>query len=109
MKCEGEINIALLVGVCFLQTNREFKHGYENNNEYDRSYWCYFRSRTGKFDLSFHVVRACQIYANHGSVQCEHLAFSSLECYNPQHLINYYGMAGNDVNTEKNLPTERRI
>ena len=64
---------------------------------------------TGKFDLSFHVVRACQIYANHGSVQCEHLAFSSLECYNPQNLINYYDMAGNDVNAEKNLPTGRRI
>ena len=51
-------------------------------------YWCYFRSRTGKFDISFHVVRACQIYANHGSVQCEHLAFSSLECYNPLNLLD---------------------
>ena len=93
----------------FTEVNREFKHGYENNNEYDRSYWCYFRSRTGKFDLSFHVVRACQIYANHGSGQCEHLAFSSLECYNPQNLLNYYDMAGNDVNAEKNLLTGRRI
>ena len=92
-----------------VQIIREFKHGYENNNEYDRSYWCYFRSRTGKFDLSFHVVRACQIYANHDSVQCEYLAFSSLECYNPQNLINYYDMAGNNVNAEENLPTERRI
>ena len=89
--------------------NREFKHGYENSNEYDRSYWWYFRSRTGKFDLSFHVVRACLIYANLCSVQCEHLAVSRLECYNPQNLINYYDMAGNDVNAEKNLPTERPI
>ena len=86
-----------------MQENREFKHGYENSNEYDRSYWCYFRSRTRKFDLSFHVVRACLIYANLCSVQCEHLAVSRLECYNPQNLINYYDMAGNDVNAEKNL------
>ena len=88
---------------------REFKHGYESNNEYDRSYWCYFRSRTGKFELSFHVARACQIYANRGSLVCEHLAFSTLECYNSQNLINSYDIAGNDVKAEKNLPTGRRI
>ena len=70
---------------------------------YDRIYWCYFCSRTVKFDLSFHVLRVCQIYANHGSVQCEHLAFSRLDRCNSQNLINYYDMAGNELNPEKNL------
>ena len=48
-----------------------FKHDYENNNKYDTSYWFYFRFRTGKFYLSFHVAMACRIYANHGAVQCD--------------------------------------
>ena len=59
--------------------------------------------------LSFNVARACKIYANHGSVQCEHLAISRLECYNSQNLANSSDIAGNVVNAEKNLPTGRRI
>ena len=72
-------------------------------------YWCYFHSHIGKFDLRFHVIRACQIYVNHGSVQCEHLAVSRHKCYNSLNLINSYGMAGNDVNAEKSLPIGRRM
>ena len=39
-------------------TIREFKHDYENNNQYDTGYWSCFRSRCGKFDLSFRVASA---------------------------------------------------